>query len=380
MSVIRILYTVEERNTSSFGGTFKDLLNVLVSLDRSRFEPKVLLTGDESARPAFKRLNIPILHLSLPPFRKGKSILRIPRSIFKLQRILMSEKIHLVHINGGYNDTPYVALAARLVGIPSVVTIRSMVELREKFLPYYFKWVDHYVLTAKIMEVDLKRYGISDGHFETIYSGIDVGYFQDGVKNIRTCRETLGLPRRSPIIGMVANLAPIKGADYLIKAASILIKTFPNLLSLFVGGGDPTYIEQLRSLARHEGIIERVIFTGYKEDVRPYLNSMDICVLPSLDEAFGIALLEAMALEKPVVASRIGGIPEVVEDRITGLLVPPEDKKALAEAISFLLVNREKALRMGRAGRERVTKFFSLQTEIEYLQNFYLRITKRSLQ
>ena len=379
-SRIRILYTMEEKRVSQYGGSLKALLNILGAIDRRRFDPFVLLTWDESARSAFKGLDVPVWCLPFPCYRKSKSILTIPFVVYKFHRLLRNEKIDLVHVNTGYNDVPYVGLTASRLGIPAVLTSRSSVELREKFIPYRFKSMDRYIVVSRSMESELRRNGVRDEHFETIHSGIDLACFRADLKSDSQLeqRRALKLPEEATLVGMVANLAPMKGQEFLIRAVGLLAKRFQDLHCLLVGGGDRSFVQHLQALTADLGIANRVIFPGHQEDVRPYLIAMDLFVLSSLSEAFGIALIEAMAFEKPVVASRVGGIPEVVENGVTGILVPPGDEKSLAEVIGSLLANPQKSKEMGRAGGNRVANLFSLEKEVSRLEECYLRLLQRS--
>ena len=143
---------------------------------------------------------------------------------------------------------------------------------------------------------------------------------------------------------------------------------------LIVGGGGSSSeekIELLKQKAESQGLTPRLVFTGFRGDIPEILSLFDIFVLPSLDEGLGRSMVEAMAAGKPVVASRVGGIPEAVEDGKTGILVPPRDAHALADALSFMLDNPEKALEMGRRGRERAEKLFDEERMADSICSLY---------
>jgi len=138
--------------------------------------------------------------------------------------------------------------------------------------------------------------------------------------------------------------------------------------------GDGEYRKRLENLRKELGLNENVIFAGNREDIPQILADIDIFVLSSVSEGFGRSAAEAMACAKPVVATKVGGVPEVVDDGITGSLVLPKNPNALAEAIITLLQNKEKAQRMGQAGRKRVEKMFSLQKNIRQTEEIYEEI------
>lgn len=373
----KLLFTVEERATRYYGGAFKDLQTILTHLDRERFLPEVLLTGDESAREVFGALGVQVLACPLPSWRKGRSFPLLPLALFRLVEILIRRGVDLVHINGGYNDVPYVAMAAKLAGVPSVFTVRGLRELEEKSRKYRFQWADCLVLCARAMEDEIARQRLVPANrVRTIYAGIDVEAFRrtahdDGARDVR--RE-FGIPPDAPVVGVVANLSPIKGYEELIAALALLAQKVEGLRCLCVGGSDPVYRGALKRLVEESRLEQCVIFAGYQPVVVPFYEAMDILVLPSRSEAFPLVLLEAMALAKPIVATRVGGIPEVVVDGATGLLVSPRDPSRLADAIHHLLQDRSARVEMALAGYERVVRHFSLKAQMASLESLYLEL------
>jgi glycosyltransferase involved in cell wall biosynthesis len=169
----------------------------------------------------------------------------------------------------------------------------------------------------------------------------------------------------------VANLFPRKGHEYLIEAVYRIAEEAPDARCLIVGTGDDRYGEMLARLTREKGLDGIVIFAGFQPDVSPYLAAFDLFVLPSVMEGFGIVLIEAMAMAKPVVATSVGGIPEVIDDGVTGFLVPPRDPESLVRKIRFLLAHPEVRAKMGEAGRLRVLARFSTERMIGELQRLY---------
>ena len=184
------------------------------------------------------------------------------------------------------------------------------------------------------------------------------------------CRDLLKLDKEKNIILFVGSLHPLKGPHILLKAIPKIIKENKDILFVFVGSGD---INKYKKLSEELRVKECIKFVGYVDRDKPlYYKASDIFVLPSLSESFGIVNLEAMACGVPVVASKVGGIPDVVKDGWNGLLVPPGDSEALANAIIYLLENEDIRERMGKNGRERVKNYswdkIAEETEKVYLQ------------
>jgi glycosyltransferase involved in cell wall biosynthesis len=189
---------------------------------------------------------------------------------------------------------------------------------------------------------------------EVLYHGVDLVSLgswgsTDGV------RQELGIPEDALVVGTIANFRELKGHRYLIQAAAQIRRAVPRARFVLVGGG-PLEAE-VRRQARELGLDGIVVFAGYREDALRVASSFDLFVLPSVHEGFPIALLEAMALGKPVVVTRVGGVPEAIEDGRHGLLVSPRDPRALADAILVLLKNQPQRQRFGSAAKRRAAIF-----------------------
>jgi glycosyltransferase involved in cell wall biosynthesis len=180
------------------------------------------------------------------------------------------------------------------------------------------------------------------------------------------------LDQNVAVIGFVGWLLPIKGPDYLLKAMDDVWRGHPEASLVLVGKGDLDV--DLRAEAQRKTTNGKVKFLGWREDIDEIMPLLDMLVLPSLNEGMGRVLVEAMAAGKPVVASRVGGIPDLVRHGETGYLVPPADEKALADGIKKLLDDPAKAKQMGLRGQEHCRKF-SLEAMIEKLDNLYSNLT-----
>jgi glycosyltransferase involved in cell wall biosynthesis len=202
-----------------------------------------------------------------------------------------------------------------------------------------------------------------------IYNGINVELFSQS-----NCldREVLGLSNERPVIGTVARLEPTKGIKYLLDAAAIIDKEFPSVYFVIVGDGPER--EFLQQYAVRLGIEKKVFFIGFRDDVPSLLRIFDIAVIPSVREGLSIFCLEALAAGCPVVASDVGGLAEIITSQKTGLLVPPKNAKALADALISLLKNRLAAAAFGRKGKEMVEEKFTYKNMVERTMNIYVQV------
>ncbi|GAI95781.1 unnamed protein product, partial [marine sediment metagenome] len=207
----------------------------------------------------------------------------------------------------------------------------------------------------------------------TIYDGVDFNAVDATEVNPIAVKDELGIDTHHLVVGNVAHIQPQKGHQYLVQAAKLVLEQQPDVTFVIVGGEKAKGgIRELEELAQRLGIRDRVIFTGFRHDALHVMAGFDIFVLPSLWEGFGIVLLEAMALGKPVIGTSVGGIPEVVDDKVDGFLVEPYNPAQLAARIVELL--RDEALRnsMGQKGMHKVRGKFSIQEMVKRVEQVYL--------
>jgi len=223
-----------------------------------------------------------------------------------------------------------------------------------------------------------ERIGVSREKIEVILNGVDLDQFKP-CDHLRSLKEEMGLPLDSQVIGIVGRISEEKGQDDFIKAAGLIKKTFPNTIFLIIGQtGNDTLKTRLRALAVAHGVDREVIFTGYIPDVHRVYSALDILVVPSRWEGFGLILVEGMSSGKPIVATNVGAIPEVVLPNETALLVPPSMPSAIASGVIHLLENPEEARRMGEKGRERA-KMFSWDRSGIQLDDLYKKLMQESV-
>ncbi|MGQ9512036.1 MAG: glycosyltransferase family 4 protein [Thermodesulfitimonas sp.] len=345
------------------GGMKRHLIDLLRYTDRSLFRLMVAgPAGDLAAQVAAvggEFFPVP-LKGELDPFHDL-------RAAVQLSSLLRQRRIAILHAHGAK-----AGLVGRLAGVLAGTPVRILTVHNSIF---YAEWPGYkkrlFALaegllargTNRIITVSqaLRREYIAQERLRpeqvvTIYNGVDPEEFRIS-ESRAVLRTRLGLPVDTPVVGTVARLAPQKGVRYLIEAAGLLP---PGRQPFFVIVGDGPLRGELERLAAASAG-GRFFFTGMREDLPALLNAFDLFVLPSVSEGFGLAALEAMAAALPVVATTVGGIPEVVVDGETGILVPPRDAAALAAAIGRLLGDPELAAKMGQAGRERVRKLFTVE-------------------
>jgi len=193
-----------------------------------------------------------------------------------------------------------------------------------------------------------------------LHNATDIDHFDPDAfaASGRGIRARFAVPLDAPLLGIVARINPWKGQRESISALARLSADHPDARLMIVGSGPPSEGEALRALAREEGVAERVVFAGRHDDVRPFLDAFDVFVHPSFEEPFGLAITEAMAMRKPVVACDSGALPEIVSDGVDGLLVAPRSADAVAEAAGRVLSDGALALRLGGSARATVAARF----------------------
>ena len=228
--------------------------------------------------------------------------------------------------------------------------------------------MNHLIVVSNAIDRKVVEEGRTDAPRSMIYNGVDLDRY-DHQEPCCTLRDEYHMDSQSPIVGVVGRLELEKGHPTLLEAWPLVLRACPSAFLVVVGEG--SRLDALHEIAREIGILHRVVFTGRRDDIPAVTAAFDVAVLPSYREAQGLTILEAMAMSRPVVASNVGGIPEMIEDGVTGLLVPPHDPPALAAAIVRLLDNHQLADTLGRAGHDLVHDRFCIQLMVKAVQDLY---------
>jgi len=362
---IRVLYI---HGVAPIGGAERELLTWLKVLDKTRFHPYMVCPPDGPLAFELSELNIPCISLYLPAWRKLLQVLYRPMAILQLVRAIHRWNIDVLHVND-YWWAPIGILASRLTGCPCLVHVRQEIETR-KVKQY---WLDKARMVLPVSESIgnvIRDAGISEEKVQVLLSGIS----KKSAEPSPPSRGTLAILKKitgQPIIGTVANLFPRKGLEYLVQAVGNLKESFDNILLVIVGTGDSQYESQLRKQIQDLNLTQHVLFTGFQEYPELFVSQFDVFVLPSIQEGFGIVLLEAMALGKPIVASNVGGIPEIVQHEKTGILVKAADVEELNKGVLTLLNDPNKRRKMGEQAQKRAAEHFSVERMMERLYGLY---------
>jgi len=309
-----------------------------------------------------------------------------------LMRFFRRHEIELVHTHR-YKDNILGSIAAAFAGVPHVIrTVHGCSEplrgwdwlkaLIYESIDLAALWccADRVVAVSKRMVNALKGSGYRPGSLTHVHNGIDLSKVH-ATGSVAQTREAIGLNGRHVVIGTAGRLSPVKGHEYLVRAASRIVQQEHQARFLFIGSG-PLEAE-LRILARQLAVDHACVFVNPAIDRRAsvydLIAAMDVFVLPSLHEGIPMALLEALALERPVVASAVGGIPEIVTHQATGLLVEPTNDRALADGCLDLVHDRNRARALARRGRRTVEREFSHEKNGEAMLGLYRAVVGRPL-
>ncbi len=208
-----------------------------------------------------------------------------------------------------------------------------------------------------------------------INSGLELENYRESVVDVQSKKNELQIEEDISVVGVIGRLEPVKGHKYFIEAARMVIEELPKVKFLIVGDG--SLRNDLESQCEELGVLDKCIFTGWKEDVSSILSMLDILVLPSVNEAVGRILIEAGACGVPVVATNVGGVPEIVRDNETGVLVAPGSPEDLARAMIDLLNSEDKRQQMSIAAEEWIDDRFSAHRMVEEVSNSYDVLTAR---
>jgi len=265
-------------------------------------------------------------------------------------------------------------IAALLVRVPCITHQRGFKSRYSLSASVLSRSLTAIVCISKAVRESLLSGGMNHAGLEMIYNGLDPSMMVPETDR-ETIRSHHGIGQADQVIGIVGNLKQKKGQEVVLRAMALLAKELPNLRCLLVGAAatrNERYERHLRDMVISLGLEQQVIFTGYQKYVPDYVNVMDVLVHASIiPEPFGRVVLEGMALRKPVVASRAGGVPEIITDGESGVLYTPGDHAQLAVEIMKLLKNADQAAALGEAGYKRLVEEFGIEKHVSRIQRLY---------
>ncbi|NOR21145.1 MAG: glycosyltransferase [Candidatus Aminicenantes bacterium] len=324
-----------------------------------------------------------IEYIQCPFLLRRINIIKDLKAFFDIWRIIKKYNPIIVHTHSSKAGLMG-RLAAKLAGAPIIVHTPHGHVFFGYFGPFKTKLfiifeklasriTDKIVALTNREKKDHILFKIAEeDKFSVIYSGIELNILKESSSEEKqNLKKELGIPENSLIVGTAGRLVPVKGPEFLVKASKYIISKYPDTYFMFTGDGP---LEQdLKRKALEMGISDNIIFLGWRDDLVKIISIYDIFVLPSLNEGMGRVLVEAMALGKSIVASNVGGIPDLVIHGKNGFLVPPKNPKQLAKYIQVLLEDKDKREKMGLAGKEMAYNFTS-ERMVEKIANLYKKL------
>ena len=363
---LRILWIYQHANT--FGGSFNSVLDLLDRRDPAAFEVIGALPAPGTSADEFSRRGVrPVFAGEVPAERSWAYL----RSVVAFARLLRRERIDVVYVTDYVSWRSSALTAASLTKTPYVVHVRSPLPDDVPLDPSLFKAaavVGNSRATIRALEPH-----VSSGQLAVIYNFIDFERFAAG----RDIRSEF-FPEAPRVVGFVGFVRPEKGVEYYLQMARIVHDRRPDVRFLVVGAQstvkDDGWFERMRAYSTELGLDRVLHFAGSRRDVENVMASLDVLVVPSLNEGFGRVIIEANAAGKPVIGADAAGIPEVIEDGVTGLLVPPRDGGALAQAVLRVLDDREPWLHdFARRVPGRVRERFAPARQVRALEDVFRR-------
>jgi glycosyltransferase involved in cell wall biosynthesis len=304
------------------------------------------------------------------------------KTIISIRRFLEKQNIGIIHTHG-YKSNLYALAASMGKSLPRVATCHNWLgdDPKMKFYArldkFFLNRFNRVIAVSDSVKQEILNHNISANKVLTIFNGIDTNRFNDP-KKVESARREFGIGKGCKVIGTVGRLSEEKGHIHLLNAATKVSQEYPKVVFLIVGDGPlRNHLEEKASAIGQTQHLEKngpespFIFTGVRSDMPAIYSLMDIFVLPSLTEGLPMVLLEAMASQKPIVATTVGAIPKVIEHGHSGLLVRPGDAKELAKAITDLLANPQKADKIAKNGHQRVLNHFSSKKMAEKYIDVY---------
>ena len=383
-------------NGAGFGGALTSLESLLSALPRDRCEVHVLIGyPQDCVRPGGAVRGVAVLERerrygSNAPLQKrlagifggraGNAAFVVDhlttgrRFASAVARLVRERGVDVVHGNNGVLVNDAVIFGARRAGRPCVIHSRGT-EYPSRVAAWLARKVDHFLPVSGYVGDTVRAFGVPEERITVVPEGLDATAFAAGADGAAV-RAELDLAPGTPVVGMVGCLVAWKGHSVFLDACARTLAR-RGAVALIAGGapgGDPGAVDRLRARTAELGVADRVRFLGHRSDVPSVMAACDVVVHASTEpEPFGRVILEAMALGRPVIAARAGGPGEFVREGVDGLLTPPGDAAALAEALDRLLADADLRARLGTGGREGVARY-SIERHVELVLGVWERL------
>ena len=358
---MRILHIDTER---TWRGGGQQLLYLVKGLKEREHTSSVICQPESPLEDAVRKAEIDAIPIKM---RSEIDIL----AARKIGGFLRRGKYDILHAHTAHAHS--IGLLALIFGNVKAMAVSRRVDFPIRSRLKYNSFDVHYIAVSDAVKRVMADGGISPQKMDVVRSCIDLDKLDNAV--ISDVRAEFGIGKNTIIIGNIAHMADHKGQIYLIRAANIIKNKYQNIKFIIVGDGE---LRSRLELETHKlGLNDILIFTGFRKDVISVLASFDIFAFPSHLEGLGTSLLDAMAMRKPIVSTTAGGIPEVIENGINGILAPPKNHELFAKALIHLIEDRELRLKFGDAGRKIVEERFTVDKMVEGTLKVYQRLLNK---
>lgn len=368
----KILFVIDNLE---FGGGERGFLQIINGLDKKRFNVYVASKPDGEFGEKIRKIGKPLFPVTMTS--KYNAL-----AVAELVRLINKEKFHLIHTQGARADF-FARVAVKFSHRPYLVSTIQMpvdgfnVAIHRRILYRFFdrfleRYVDRFIVVSKNLKNFLiKTRQIPSKKIVKIYNGIEIDSFKPNLqaKDYKQLKKSFNINEETFTVGAIGRLCWQKGFEYFLRSIPKIIRNNNKVNFLLIGAGPLE--KPLENLAKRLEIDKRVVFTGFRDDIRSILAMIDVLVVPSIREGFPMIILEAMAMAKPIIASNLPGISEQLINGTTGCLVHPKDPEAISNAIMDLIADREKGIRLGARARQHVIENFSNEKMVNKVEQVY---------
>jgi glycosyltransferase involved in cell wall biosynthesis len=373
----KIIYLIRRAE----GGMAQHLGDLIKGLDRDRFAPVVIAPPGHGFIELLASRDVPVHEVDFPGQPNPLTDIGV---VFRLAKLLRQLKPDIIHIHG--HMAAMVGIAAQRLAarrIPVVVSIhnypsyQSAGRLKRMFGSLTQRFLVH--RSARLIAVSedirgnmIREEGIEPGKIVTVHNGIDLSGLPAAPSraSIDEIKKRYGIGPDDKVVGAIGRLVAFKGFPVLVEAAAVLKKRRGDFKVMIAGRGPEE--ENLSRQIKDLGVEEIIFLPGFVDDIAPYFAMSDVFVVPSVLEPFGLIVLQAIAAGRPVIGANAGGIPEIIRDGVTGVLVPPEDPPALADAIDKLLADEPKRQRLSDAAIKDLKERFPIEVMVAKTEEIYI--------
>lgn len=361
------------------------LIDLIKGLDRNRFEPVVIAPPGHKMGDELSKIDTPIYEADFPG---QPNPIRVARAVYRLARLFRKLEPDIIHVHG--HMATMVGIPARRLTAgttPIIVSVHNYPSYQQaggfkrtfgtKVQRFLARRASYLIAVSEDIRLNMvNEEGVDPDKIVTVHNGIDLASLPEKPKTaaINNVRKRHGIKPDENVVGAIGRLVAFKGFSVLLEAAALLKDKRRRFKVMIVGRGPEE--ENLKKRRAELGIKDVVIMPGFVPDISPYFAASDVFIVPSIREPFGLIVLQAMAAGRPVIGANAGGIPEIIRDGTTGVLVPPNDASALADAIEGLLDDADRRRRLAAAAGQDLRERFSIAMMVAKTQEIYERCLK----